>query len=785
MNPLIPSERPAGERVPALADEWGTGLAVPGGYPGGYPTGIEPSLDTVQARGRLALLWMLDVLLKRKLLICAVCLVALAAGFIKAYLTTPIYEASTTIQIDLQAPRVLSNRQQAGVEDFTREPFFLQTQYELLKSRSLAERVARSLDSADIAAMTQPVSSPWSRLRRAVSGGATPPSEPALTADAIEAGQARVVGMIMGGLSVQPVPMSRIVRITFASTHPATAQKISVAVAENFLASMLDRRVNASAYARSFFEERLQQVKLKLEDSERQLVAYARKEGIANLDDKQPETTARLAAINTSLSAATAERVRNEQLWNQAQSGNGLSLPQVMADKAVQTAREKRAQLMTDYQDKLNILKPAFPEMIQIRTQISELDRQIKTQVELVRESVRVQYEASKAQEQSLMAMMAQLRDQALDVRTRSIQYNILQRELDTNKALYDGLLQQYKELGVAAGLGTNNVSIVDRAEIPGAPVSPRLAKILAIALAIGLIVACAVVYVLELLDDTFKGAENLEETLGLTALGVIPLSDQSTTTVIETVVGQPQSGVAESYRSLRTALQFSTESGVPRVLLVTSAKPGEGKSTTSVSLAVNFAQLGMRVLLIDADLRNPSIGRYLKVESKTGLSNYLAGAAEIGDLPQPCFVDGVSVITAGALPPNPAELLAGPKLPALLAQMSESFDIILIDSPPVMGLADAPILSSIAAGTLLVIQSNVTRRGLVRAAVKRLRFARARLVGTVLSKFNADRSGYTYSYAYNYSYSYNYPSRSLDAAKTTKLATKLNPPEPAEPARP
>ncbi len=766
MNYMLQPARNAGDRLPALADEVGGYPAIPGGY----PTWAEPpGLESMHARGRLALLWLLDVLLKHKLLIGAICLLALAAGFVKTQLTTPIYEASTTIQIDQQAPKVLT-KQQGAAEDFSREPFFFQTQYELLKSRSLAERVAKNLDPADVSALLQPQApSLWARLRAMLGGQPAPATGEPVTADAIEADQAQVAAMIAGGLTVQPVAMSRIVRIAFTSTSPAVAQKVSVAVADNFVASTLDRRVNAAAYARTFFEERLQQMKLKLEDSEKQVVAYARREGIANVDEKQPEITSRLSSINTALSAATAERIRHEQLWNQAKSGNDLGLPQVMADRAVQTARERRAQLMTDYQDKLNVLKPAFPEMIQLRSQISELDRQIKAQVDLVKESIRVQFEATRAQEQSLGRTLAELRDQSLDLRTRSIQYNILQRELDTNKALYDGLLQQYKELGVASALGTNNVSVVDRAEIPGAPISPRLTKNLVIALLLGLVAAGAVIYVLELLDDTFKGVETIEETFGLTALGVIPLTPHDTPTLIETIVANPQSGVAEAYRSLRTALQFSTETGVPKVLLVTSAKPGEGKSTTSVSLAANFAQLGLRVLLIDGDLRNPSLGRYLKVENSGGLSNYLASGADVAEITQRCFIENVSLITAGPLPPNPAELLAGPKLAALLSEMSEVYDVVLIDGPPVMGLADAPILSSIAAGTLLVIQSGATRRGLVRAAVKRLRFARARLVGTVLSKFDADRSGYTYSYAYNYSY--DYASGGVHAAKPPKLA--------------
>jgi capsular exopolysaccharide synthesis family protein len=273
-------------------------------------------------------------------------------------------------------------------------------------------------------------------------------------------------------------------------------------------------------------------------------------------------------------------------------------------------------------------------------------------------------------------------------------------------------------------------------------------------------------VYILEIMDDTFKGPEAVEEGLSITALGVIPLVGPNTDLIGE-IRETPNSAVAEAYRSLRTALQFSTAAGAPRVLLVTSAKPGEGKSTTSISLAFNFATIGMRVLLIDADLRNPSLGRYLKLDNSIGLSNYLASGAEVSGIAQACSLKNVSVITAGPLPPNPAELLAGARLPDLLAQASENFDVVVIDGPPVMGLADAPILSSITAGTLLVIQSGTTRRGLVKAAVKRLRFARARIVGAVLTKFDADKSGFSYDYSYSYSYSNAVPG----ADKKPKLA--------------
>lgn len=749
MTSIVDTKLGDEDKLPAVPDQ---SLAARDLY--GYQTGTEGAgFDLAQSQGRLVLLRFIDLLFKYKVLIAGTCLLAMGGGFVRTYTTTPLYEASTTIQIDEQAPKVF-NKATGVSEMVTREPFFFETQYQLLKSRSLAQRVAKSLDAATISSMTKrEAPSIWDRLRRILPGsGAETAERQPLTAASLAAAQDAATGQIMGGLSIQPVPMSRIVRIGFSSPSPALAQKISIAVAENFVASTLDRRSSASAYASQFIQDRLQQLKIKLEESEKQVVAYARKEGLVNIDEKQPETTSRLAALNASLSAATAERIKNEQLWRQAESSDGLGLPQVLSDHSVQAAREKRAQLMADYRDKLNVLKPAFPEMVQLHAQISELDRQIKAQVDLVKEAIKDQFEASKQQEESLAQAVAGLRDQTLQLRSVGIEYNILQRELDTNKTLYDGLLQQYKELGVTASIGTNNVSIVDRAEMPGAPYSPRLFTNLLIALVTGAAFSSLLVYIFEILDDTFKGPEAVEDGLALTALGVIPLLGQNTDLIGE-IRQTPNSAVAEAYRSLRTALQFSTASGAPRVLLVTSAKPGEGKSTTSISLAFNFAQIGMRVLLIDADLRNPSLGRYLALDNSLGLSNYLASGADIGAIAQTCALTNVSVITAGPLPPNPAELLAGTKLPDLLARASETFDVVVIDGPPVMGLADAPILSSITAGTLLVIQAGSTRRGLVKAAVKRLRFARARIVGAVLTKFDADKSGFTYDYSYSYSY--------------------------------
>ena len=376
--------------------------------------------------------------------------------------------------------------------------------------------------------------------------------------------------------------------------------------------------------------------------------------------------------------------------------------------------------------------------------------------MDLIKQTIKAEYESARAQELALIEKLEEVKTEVLASRGRSIEYTILRREADTARSLYDGLLQQYRELGVAGEVDTNNVSIIDRAQRPGGPDSPSLPKNLMIAFALGLLGAAAFAGVREVLDDTFKTTEDVEEALRLPVLGLAPLVAQAKVerTVFEEVSADFTSAIAEAYRSLRTALQFSTEEGVPKALLVTSSRPGEGKSTAAACLAVNFAQLGMRVLLIDGDLRNPSMHTVLGVENSAGLTNYLAGANEAADLVKPSGTEGLTLLTSGPRPPNPAELLASPRFASLLTTAAETYDVVIVDGPPIMGLADAPIIASVVGGTLLVVEAGGTRRAIVQDALKRLNFARARVLGALLNKFDARKAGHTYGYGgYGYGY--------------------------------
>jgi capsular exopolysaccharide synthesis family protein len=658
-----------------------------------------------------------------------------------------MYQATVIIQIDPHAAKVVKMDVPQDREiDGDR---FYETQYDLLRSRSLAERVAKDLDLAAASDfLYPPATSAWAKLLSVIFKSSNPRTEAGQDNGSFEQRKAVAASMVQSGLTVAPVQHSSLVRISFDSSSPTWAQRIADGVADSYVSLNLERRYGATTYARSFLKERLEELKLKLEESEKALVAYAEDKELISEDTKQSLADSDLAALNGALQKTLTERIHAQELYEQANANNGLGLPQVLEDGAIRALTQQHATLMIEYQNKLSTFKPDYPDMLKLKAQMSQIDHEIKSAVDIIKQSLKARYDAALQQEALLKQKMDETKRGVLTTRNKEIQYNILKREADTNRSLYEGLLQQYKDVGVAGAVATNNVAVIDRAQVPGGPFKPSLAKNLQIALMPGLVVAGLLIALMELLDDSFKSPEEIEDQLGLPVLGIIPLSDGD----VLSSIAEPASAVAEAFRSFRTALQFSTDQGAPKSIVVTSGRPGEGKSTTALALAINFAQLGMKVLLIDADLRNPSQHRNLRVNNGAGLANYLAGGAMPESIFQKTHVDGLYFMSSGPLPPNPAELLAGPKMMSLLSMASEKIDSVIVDSPPVMGLADAPLLASMASGTLLVIATADTRRAVVKAALKRLHFARARMVGVVMNKCNF-RTSYGYGYGYEPAY--------------------------------
>ncbi|NUJ81726.1 polysaccharide biosynthesis tyrosine autokinase [Methylocystis sp. FS] len=689
----------------------------------------------------------LRILIKHKLLIAAVTGVFFVLGLLQVLLATRLYTATIRLQIDRSVAKIIESGNVMPAEGSDGE--FYKTQYELLLSRSLAERVA--------------VLSHYSRDLKSKSSSTDTRAEDASEPSPAEHLQLerQAVGAIMGRREVKPVPGSRLVDISFTDTDPMRAQRVANAFGEGFIAASLDKRFQANASAKLFLEDQLQQLKRRLEEAEKTQLSFAEKERIVVTTDKASIAENNLAAANSALGGIVAERIKNEQQWRQVESAPGFDLPQILTNKGIEELRARRNGLSTELQEKSDMFRSDYPDMVKLRNRLKEIDRQLGFEIKTIKNSLKSAYEASLNQENEMKRRVEELRNETLSLQKRSIQYNQLRREVDTTRALYENLLQRYKEVDVASGAGSNNVFIVDAAELPGGPSAPNKTKSLTLALALGLMCGVGAAFAREHFDDKIYSMVEAEQATGLPILGVIPLVKNPEQLAAQ--FADRRSAIAEAYRSTCTALQFSTEAGLPKSLLITSAAPSEGKSSTAQGIARQFAATGLKVLLIDADLRRPSLHKTLGLDNGIGLSNYLTRNCEMRDAirhDESKIVEGSKFyyLTAGPIPPNPVELLNGPRFASLLTACGQAFDLIVIDGPPVAGMADTLVLSNIASATLFVVAGGQARISGVRTALKRLAQARSRPVGVILTKFDARTASYGYGgYGYGYGYEYDY----------------------------
>jgi succinoglycan biosynthesis transport protein ExoP len=719
----------------ALADDV-TPLRGPYG-PGAI--GEEPPSDDL----RRLFFECIRIVFKRKWLILAIAIAVVAIGALRTLMITPVYTATVRIQIDSKPIKIVEGGQVEASEGGTD---FLRTQIELLRSSGVAERVASIAKLADDADFFAPREfSFFAAVRSLLSGAA---AERDSVPDRTHLNRA-AAGIVAGNQSVRIVPGSRLVDVSYSDPSPGRAQRVANAFADAFIASNIDKRFEANVYAKAFLEEQLAQLKLKLEEAEKAVIAFAEKEEFVITSEKASIAESNLSAANGALGGLIADRIKAEQLWRQVENVDALNLPQFLLNPVIQGLRSSRNTLDGEYKEKLQTFKPGYPAMIQIQNRMREIDRQITAEVKAIKESHKAAYEQALQQESEMRSRIETLRVETLDLQRRGIQYNNLKREANTLRTLYEGLLQRHKEVDVAGGVGANNIFIVDRASAPGAPSSPNLSRALMLSLMLGLGGGFGAAYLLERLDDAVRAPDDVERLSGLPTLGVIPSVGKEGKAERELL--NPRSAIAEAYRSLCTALQFSTDQGLPRSLLVTSSVPAEGKSITSLAIARHFANMGLRVLIVDADLRNPSMHRKLGLDNSLGLSNYLTGELVPPQTFQATDLAKLTFMATGPLPPNAADLLAGPRLFSLLSVGVETFDLVVIDCPPVMGLADAPLLSNAAAATVFVVGAGQSRPGQIRGALKRLQFARSPVIGTVLTKFDARNAAYGYDYGYEY----------------------------------
>jgi capsular exopolysaccharide synthesis family protein len=680
---------------------------------------------------RFDLTALLATLNRNRGLIAAVLATALLAGLVLTLLVTPRYVAAASIQIDQEADRVFESAEVQPVANDGDAERFIQTQTDVLRSRSLAIRVAQRLklfgDPAFFAAMEAEAPGDATAADRARSREAT-------------------LRLLQGHLAVDLPHNSRVAGITFESTDPSLAARIANTYASEFIQANLQRKFDSSAYARDFLSHQLAAAKDRLESSERALNDYARGAGLIRTGDGADAkgtgtpasvTTASLVQLNTAANDARAARIAAEQKWRSVSSVPVMTVPEVLSNQAVERLLERRAAGAAELQRERARHLGGHPSVRQLEFQQAEFERQIGGIADAIRNSIRDQYHDALGRERALAAQVGALKGETLAEQDRSVRYTILAREADTNRTLYDGLLQRYKELSAAAGISANNLSVVDVAEAPLAPSSPRLALNLLAALTAGLVIAAAAVIIRELLDDAVRVPEEVETKLGLPLLGVIPLAQ-----AVDAQMEQPRSPMNEAYGALRSAIFDAGPHGLPRTLLVTSTQAGEGKSTSSLAIAAGLARLGKRVVLVDVDLRRPSLHRMLGLSNACGLSELLTGAVSLEKAIHRPEELGFAVLPSGPVPPSPPELLGSARMADTMAALVAKFDVVVLDAPPILGLADAPMLAARAEATLLVVEADRRSRGATKAALRRLKTARAAVLGAVLTKFDARKAG-------------------------------------------
>ncbi|HZO80778.1 MAG TPA: polysaccharide biosynthesis tyrosine autokinase [Candidatus Binataceae bacterium] len=732
-------------------------------------------------------------------LICAVAGGVVLVTLLHLVMTTPIYTAQTTVMILPKAPTGIDPAEALiEIEAAYDGSDYIKTQTEILQSRTLAAQVVRNLGLDRNPAFAGGKSGSLSLAGlfnnlRLWAHNLTSPATPNPHGSRVGLlGVApELIDAYLGGLSILPVKSTSMVDIRYSSTDPVLAARVANAHAEAYIARGIELHSQASHSAEKFLNQKLIEIKEQLERSEIALNDYRRKKniipGLTSLDGKDAVVVNRLADLSKDLTKAEVERIGLESQVEMIRKHQYSSLPQVMDDKLVQEMETQLNKLYAQDASLANQFTAAYPPLAQLRAQEAALKAHINQQVQAAVDQIQAGYNQAVEKERELKAEIQDERENTLRLNDAAVQYAILQRDVDTNRQLYNAVLKRLKDVGVEAEAQTSNVSIVDKATAPRIPTSPKKLRDLMVASLLGLCGALGLAFLLDYLDNTLKDPEEAERYLRLPNIGIIPeFSRLNSSTygpkgyaplasalsaaldggraakalvngngngngrraapVRELVTDHgAYSAMGEAYRNLRTALLLSRAGAPPKVTLVTSALAGEGKTVTAVNTAAMLAQLNARVLLIDADLRRPRCHRVLGVENHLGLTEVLTGVRDLHDLIRPSGIESLFLLSSGSVPPNATELLGSSKMHQVLTELQQIYDYIVIDSPPVIPVSDALLLSTIADGVLLVTNASRTPKYQVRAARARLEYARAKIFGTVLNRIKMHHSDYHY----------------------------------------
>lgn len=712
------------------------------------------------------------ILRKRFATIAIVFFLVFAASLIATLKEKPVYRAQVLLEIQKEnadIPTIKDLYELEAVSDS-----YLKTQYTILASESLAERVIDELHLDNLREFNAPK---WWSLERFAS--APRKQTFALSPVAIAHDSAvyqRVLDRFQDRLSIEPISHSRLVTVRFDSRNAELSARVVNALAEDYIDQSLEARWTATQKATDWLSQQLVGVKAKLEKSEEQLQGYARHNGLVFLENDKgaSENVAneRLQQLQEELTKTQAGRYEKESVYRLVQSGDYGSLPGVVENKLIQDLTERLAELKRQLAELSTRFNAEYPRVKEIQSQIDEIETTLKEERQRAADQITNEYSAAVRREELVHQALADQQKQVDLIAEKAVQYNILKREVDTNKQLYEGLLQRLKEAGISASLKASNIRVVDSGEPPAKPAKPRIPLNLAVGALLGLGLGISTAFLQERLDDTLKGADDVERLFGLSALALIPSAHSlkgdspSVRKLLDRTLSlksahngtasnpaarwhridqgeKPQAALVEAFRSLRASVLLSTADHPPGSLLITSTLPGEGKTTVATNLAISLAQLSQRVLLVDADLRFPSLQRLFGIRESLGLVSHLTGQQDWHAAICPSGSPGLDLMLCGPVPPNPAELLSSKSMGAFLNAAKSEYGFVILDSSPLLTLADSRILAALVDGVLLVVKSGATPREQVIQSQSSIRSAGANLIGVALNNVSLHTNGY------------------------------------------
>ncbi|MBA3005540.1 MAG: polysaccharide biosynthesis tyrosine autokinase [Proteobacteria bacterium] len=711
----------------------------------------------------------LDTLIRRKTAILSVALIVFILSAFYTFLATPQFKAKGTIRASAQNSSVTKFDNLESNVLQTRE--FQQTQVNLLQSNQLANRVIDKLDLTN-----NPVFNPQA-------GGSEKGNQSMSFLDPIKnfirSDQAQdqisvlqedaqsqllaysILGSFHKRLNVAPVKNSELVEITFSSPDPALASSVTNAAMDEFIQMHMDSNLDASKTASKFLEKQIRGAQIKLEESELQLNEFARKIGIVSLNPEHNLVMKQLEEVNNALAKASSDRISKEAMYKQNMALDEKSLDQVVNNVLIQSLKTQYSTLEAEYRDLSVTFKAGYPKLQQLQAKMDEISARITKEKQQIINSIKNTYETALKTEQYLIVNAELQKGKALELGEKSTQYKILEREVDTNKSIYQSLLQRSKEIEATVGAAVTNIQIIDRATTPLFPFKPQVAKNLLLALVLGLMLGVGTAFTLEAFDNTIKNPDELADRFHIPVLGLIPYDKESIDNRMKMAMksfDEPRSPVAEAFRTTMTSVRLSVADNPPKTILLTSILPGAGKSSLATNTAFSYLAEEERCLIIDVDLRKPSLHKIFQTsKKKMGLSSVLSGMAKLDDVITKTEYAGLDYICSGPLPPNPAELLSSKRMRQLLAIVSQHYDRVILDGPPYQGFAEILVLSHMVDGVILVAVEGETPREGVKHFRKAIVNVGGRILGAIINKSGRKKGFTTYGsykyYAYNYKY--------------------------------